>query len=61
MEKPLTYDEAVARIEALTKELESLGATSMDAYKKKAEEAQQLIQYCRSCLSELEKGLSQNQ
>lgn len=58
MDKNLTYDEAVARLEALTKELASVGAIGMDAYKKKAEEAQKLIDYCRSCLTDMEKGLN---
>lgn len=58
MEKTLTYDEAMARLEALTKELASVGAIGMDAYKQKAEEAQQLIDYCRSLLTDMEKGLA---
>ena len=55
MDKTLTYDEAVARIEQLTKELGNLGAMSMDEYKQKALEAQDLIAYCQSCLTDLEK------
>ena len=58
MEKNLTYDEAMARLEALVKELASVGAIGMDEYKKKAAEAQKLIAYCRGCLSEMEKEVS---
>ena len=55
----LTYDEAVARIEQLTKELGTAGAMGMEEYQQKAHEAQQLIAYCQSCLTDLEKGLNQ--
>ena len=53
----MTYDEAVARIEALTKELASVGAMGMDTYKQKAQEAQKLIAFCRSQLTGLEQEL----
>jgi exodeoxyribonuclease VII small subunit len=58
MEKTLTYDEAMARLETLTKELASIGAVGMDEYKQKALEAQQLIAYCHSCLTELESQIT---
>ena len=57
MYKDLTYDQAVARIEQLTKELGSAGAMGMDEYKQKAREAQQLIAYCQSCLTDMENSL----
>ncbi len=57
MQNNLTYDEAMARLEALIKELASIGAVGMDQYNQKAAEARQLIDYCHSCLTELEKGL----
>lgn len=60
MQNNLTYDEAMARLEALIKELASIGAVGMDQYKQKATEAKQLIDYCHSCLTELEKGLKIN-
>ena len=55
MKTNLTYDEAVACVEQLTKELSNLGAMSMEEYKQKAREAQELIDYCRSLLTDLEK------
>ena len=54
----LTYDQAVARIEALTKELESADIMSMDAYKKKASEAKELIAFCRAQLETMEQELN---
>ena len=59
MKNTLTYDEAMARLEALTKELASIGAIGMDQYKQKAAEAQQLIAYCHSCLTDLESSLKE--
>ena len=60
MQNNLTYDEAMARLEALIKELASIGAVGMDQYNQKAAEARQLIDYCHSCLKKLEKGLKIN-
>ena len=59
MEKQLSYDEAVARIEALTKEMASFGAVGMEEYKQKASEAQRLIDYCRKQLTDFEKEVSE--
>ena len=55
----LTYDEALARLEALTKELETAEAIGMDEYKTKASEAKELITFCRARLTELEGELNQ--
>ena len=60
MKTNLTYDEAVARVEQLTKELSNLGAMSMEEYKQKAREAQDLIAYCQSCLTDLEKETTES-
>ena len=60
MDKNLTYDEAVAQLETLTKELASVGAIGMDAYKKKVEEALKMINYCRSCLTDLEDEINKS-
>ena len=55
----LTYDEALARLETLTKELETAEAIGMDEYKTKASEAKELIAFCRARLTELEGELNQ--
>ena len=57
MKSDITYDEAVARIEAITKELASVTALGMEAYKRKAAEAQELLAFCRSQLTGLEADL----
>lgn len=57
MKNNMTYDEAIARIEAITKELASVSALGMEAYKQKAEETQELLAFCRSQLTGLEADL----
>ncbi|MBP5290524.1 MAG: hypothetical protein J6Y76_03820 [Paludibacteraceae bacterium] len=57
MKSDITYDEAVARIEAITKELASVTALGMEAYEQKAAEAQELLAFCRSQLTGLEADL----
>ena len=47
-------------METLTKELASVGAIGMDAYKKKVEEALKMINYCRSCLTDLEDEINKS-
>jgi exonuclease VII small subunit len=42
----MTYDEAIARVEAIVKELEQSEALSMDVYKTKAKEAKELLDFC---------------
>lgn len=54
----MTYDEAMARLEAITAELEAAEAISLDEYKKKATEATALIAFCRTQLTQLEQDLS---
>lgn len=57
-ENSMSYDEAIAKIEAIVRELEGAEALSVTAYKEKAEQAKQLLDYCESCLKELDKDLS---
>lgn len=58
MKNNLTYDEAMARIEAITKELESADIMSLEDYKKKASEAKELIAFCRAQLETTEQDLT---
>lgn len=53
----MTYDEALEKIEGIVRELESAEAISITAYKEKAQQAKQLLDYCESCLKELDKEL----
>ncbi len=53
----MTYDEALARVEAIVKELEQSEALSMDVYKKKAQEAKDLLDFCEKQLGAMEKDL----
>ena len=41
-----TYDEAIARVEAIVKELEQTEALTMEVYKQKATEAKELLDFC---------------
>lgn len=53
----MSYDEAIKRIEAIVKELEQSEALSMDVYKKKAQEAKELLDFCEKQLGVMEKEL----
>ena len=53
----MTYDKAMARLEALVKELDSAEAVSMADYKQKAAEAKELITFCRAQLTNLEQDM----
>ena len=44
----MTYDEKMAKAEAIIQQLESAEALSMEAYKKAAAEATALLKECRS-------------
>jgi len=57
MNKELTYDEAIANVEALIKELESIEALGLEEYRRKASEAQELLAFCRGQLTGLEQDL----
>lgn len=54
MKNNLTYDEATARLEAIVHELEKNEAISLSDYKQKAEEAKELIAFCRDQLTHIE-------
>lgn len=49
----MTYDEALQQIEGIVKELESAEALSVTQYKEKAQEAKKLLDYCESCLKDM--------
>ena len=55
--KQPTYDEAIARIEALVGQLERSEALSMDEYKRIATEAKTLLEYCRQQVEKMDKEL----
>lgn len=42
----MTYDEAIAKVEAIVKELEQTEALSMEVYNAKAKEAKDLLDFC---------------
>ena len=56
-ENKLTYDEKMARVEAIVTQLEQADAISMDAYKKLAAEATSLLSECKSDVEGLAKDL----
>lgn len=55
----MTYDQAIKRVEQIVHELEQTEALSVSEYKKKAAEAQKLLNFCQSQLVELEKSLTE--
>lgn len=55
----MTYDQAIKRVEQIVHELEQTEALSVSEYKKKAAEAQELLNFCQSQLVELEKSLTE--
>ena len=46
----LSYDDAMARVETIVKQLEQSDALSMDEYKQLATEAKTLLDFCRQQL-----------
>ncbi|MGN0209042.1 MAG: exodeoxyribonuclease VII small subunit [Paludibacteraceae bacterium] len=44
----LTYDQAMARVETIVQQLEQSEAISLSEYKQLAEEARQLLAFCRN-------------
>lgn len=46
----LSYDDAIARVETIVKQLEQSDALSMDEYKQLATEAKTLLDFCRQQL-----------
>jgi len=53
----MTYDEAISKVETIVKELEQSEALSMDMYKKKAQEAKELLDFCEKQLGTMSKEL----
>lgn len=49
----MTYDEAIARLEAITKQLEGTEAMPLETYKQLASEASVLLKLCRQELTTL--------
>jgi len=54
----MTYDKAIKRVEEIVHELEQTEALSVAEYKKKAAEAQELLNFCQSQLVEMEQSLA---
>lgn len=54
----MSYDQALQQIENIVRELETAEALSVTAYKEKAEQAKKLLDYCESCLKNMEKDYS---
>ena len=54
----LTYEQAIKRVEQIVHELEQTEALSVNTYKQKAKEANDLLGFCESQLIEMEKELS---
>lgn len=51
MKNNLTYDTALARLNAITEQLEGQTALSMDEYKALAKEGAELLTFCRKELT----------
>ncbi len=54
MEEELTYEQALAKLEQLTNEMED-GRISVDQLAERLSEAQKLLEYCRARLTSAEK------
>ena len=51
----LTYDQAIARVEAIVQQLEQSEAISLSKYKQLADEARQLLAFCRNEVEKISK------
>ncbi|MDY2943414.1 MAG: exodeoxyribonuclease VII small subunit [Paludibacteraceae bacterium] len=51
----LTYDQAMARVEAIVQQLEQSEAISLNEYKQLADEARQLLAFCRNEVEKISK------
>ena len=51
----LTYDQAMARVEAIVQQLEQSEAISLSEYKELADEARQLLAFCRNEVEKISK------
>ena len=61
MANELTYEKAMARIQAIVSELEQTEALSVTVYKQKAAEAKKLLRFCEEQLVEMERSLGDEQ
>ena len=57
----LTYDQAMARVEAIVQQLEQSEAISLSEYKQLADEARQLLTFCRNEVEKISKELTETQ
>ncbi len=55
----MTYDEALKQLEEIITSLEQEEALSMEAYKEKAQQAKQLIEFCQKQLHTIENELQE--
>ncbi|MGM9810155.1 MAG: exodeoxyribonuclease VII small subunit [Paludibacteraceae bacterium] len=55
LNSPLTYDQAMARVEAIVQQLEQSEAISLSEYKQLADEARQLLAFCRNEVEKISK------
>lgn len=51
----LTYDQAMARVEAIVQQLEQSEAISLSKYKQLADETRQLLAFCRNEVEKISK------
>ena len=51
----LTYDQAMARVETIVQQLEQSEAISLSEYKQLADEARQLLVFCRNEVEKINK------
>ena len=54
-ENSLSYDQAMARVEAIVQQLEQSEAISLSEYKQLADEARQLLAFCRNEVEKISK------
>ena len=54
-ENSLSYDQAMARVEAIVQQLEQSEAISLSEYKELADEARQLLAFCRNEVEKISK------
>jgi len=58
MENNMKYDDALKQLETIVDNLEEGQALSMEEFKKQAEEAKKLLDYCRKQLTDFEADIN---
>lgn len=53
----MTYDEALQRLQEIVSSLETDEAISIEEYKKRAQEAKELLNFCRKQLTSIEEDI----